>query len=672
MLFKLSIRNMKKSIKDYMIYFMTLVLGVAVFYVFNSLESQQAMLIISSDTREIVQLITEMISYVSVFVSIILGFLIVYANNFLIKRRKKEFGVYMTLGMGKKDISIILLIETVLIGIFSLVIGLVVGIFASQLTSILVAKLFSADMSHYHFVYSSSATMKSIIYFGIIYLVVMLFNMISVSRYQLIDLLQAYRKNENIKTKNLGLSVVIFIISIAMLSYAYYQVTQVFNGTQADLLGQMIVVGCIATFLFFYSLSGFILRVVQTSKKHYLRGLNCFSLRQMNATINTTVVSISIICLLQFFTICILSTAFAVNDSLNRDLRELNPVDVSVTAFLSRLEGLQGTPENLFEYFEKVGITPDDFTEYTTANVYDGNIYLKDTLAPVLSIVQQKYPYMEIETKKESIMSVTEYNTIARQFGNEEIELKDHEYAVVSDDDDMENLRNQALAQGITITIGDEVLTPKYNECMYGFVVNSASHVNSGFIVVPDRYIENMEFRAIHFNANYAGNKEQTKVTEDKFRDLSELNGFYGSVYSRLAMQESATGLSALFVFIGLYLGIIFLISGAAILALKQLSESSDNQERYKVLRKIGVSESMINQSLFVQIGIFFAMPLTLACIHSIFGIQVANKIMLFYNRNNMLAPISLVALFIILIYGSYFVITYLGSRSILKEDSIV
>ena len=95
---------MRKSIKDYMIYFMTLVLGVAVFYVFNSLESQQAMLSISNDTREIVALITEMINYVSVFVSIILGFLIVYANNFLIKRRKKEFGVYMTLGMGKKNI----------------------------------------------------------------------------------------------------------------------------------------------------------------------------------------------------------------------------------------------------------------------------------------------------------------------------------------------------------------------------------------------------------------------------------------------------------------------------------------------------------------------------------------------------------------------------------------
>ena len=180
---------MRKSIKDYMIYFMTLVLGVAVFYVFNSLESQQAMLSISNDTREIVALITEMINYVSVFVSIILGFLIVYANNFLIKRRKKEFGVYMTLGMGKKNISVILLVETILIGLLSLVIGLIIGIFASQLTSIIVAKMFSADMSHYQFVYSSAATFKSILYFGIIYLIVMVFNMISIGRYQLIDLL---------------------------------------------------------------------------------------------------------------------------------------------------------------------------------------------------------------------------------------------------------------------------------------------------------------------------------------------------------------------------------------------------------------------------------------------------------------------------------------------------
>ena len=99
MLFKLSVKNMKKSIKDYAIYFLTLVLGVAIFYMFNSLDSQQAMLEVSSSTRDMIQLMIQVLGMLSVFIAIVLGLLIVYANNFLINRRKKEFGIYMTLGM---------------------------------------------------------------------------------------------------------------------------------------------------------------------------------------------------------------------------------------------------------------------------------------------------------------------------------------------------------------------------------------------------------------------------------------------------------------------------------------------------------------------------------------------------------------------------------------------
>lgn len=124
MLFKLSVKNIRKSIKDYAIYFLTLILGVAIFYMFNSLDSQEAMLKASSSTLDIVGMLIDLISGVSVFVAIVLGFLIVYANNFLIKRRKKEFGLYMTLGMGKWQISRILVFETIFIGLFSLVIGI--------------------------------------------------------------------------------------------------------------------------------------------------------------------------------------------------------------------------------------------------------------------------------------------------------------------------------------------------------------------------------------------------------------------------------------------------------------------------------------------------------------------------------------------------------------------
>ena len=216
---------MKKSLKDYTIYFLTLVLGVAIFYLFNSLDSQQAMLEVSRSQKEIIHLLIDLLGYVSVFVAVVLGLLIVYANNFLINRRKKEFGIYMTLGMGRRQISKIILLETIFVGIISLVIGLVVGVFASQFMSILVAKLFQADMSTYQFAFSQGACIKTIIYFAVMYLAVMVFNTFTISRYKLINLLNATKKNEKVKMKNPLLSVLVFLVGAGVLGYAYWQVT---------------------------------------------------------------------------------------------------------------------------------------------------------------------------------------------------------------------------------------------------------------------------------------------------------------------------------------------------------------------------------------------------------------------------------------------------------------
>ena len=124
MLFKLSFKNIIKSIKDYAIYFFTLTLGVGIFYVFNALDSQTAMLNLNASTKMIAKTLVSILSGVSIFVSIILAFLIIYASRFLIKRRNKEFGIYLTLGMSKRKISIILFLETLFIGIISLVVGL--------------------------------------------------------------------------------------------------------------------------------------------------------------------------------------------------------------------------------------------------------------------------------------------------------------------------------------------------------------------------------------------------------------------------------------------------------------------------------------------------------------------------------------------------------------------
>ena len=218
MLFKLSIKNIKKSFKDYAIYFVTLILGVAIFYVFNAIESQTVMMDVTASTREIITLMTNMLSGVSVFVSLILGFLIIYASRFLIKRRNKEFGIYLTLGMSKRKISMILFIETLLIGLVSLGVGLGLGVLLSQLMSLLVANMFEADFTKFTFVFSKSACIKMLGYFSIMYIIVMIFNTINVGKCKLIDLLYASKKSEKIKLKNPVICTIAFIVSACFFS----------------------------------------------------------------------------------------------------------------------------------------------------------------------------------------------------------------------------------------------------------------------------------------------------------------------------------------------------------------------------------------------------------------------------------------------------------------------
>ena len=152
MLCKLSLKNIKKSIKDYTIYFFTLILGVAIFYVFNALDSQTVMMNVSSSTQELIELMMTFLSGVSVFVSFILGFLIIYASRFLMKRRNKEFGIYLTLGMSKRKISLILFFETLFIGVLSLIVGLAFGVVLSQFMSLLVANMFEVNLSNCIFI----------------------------------------------------------------------------------------------------------------------------------------------------------------------------------------------------------------------------------------------------------------------------------------------------------------------------------------------------------------------------------------------------------------------------------------------------------------------------------------------------------------------------------------
>ena len=688
MLCKLSLKNIKKSIKDYAIYFFTLILGVAIFYVFNALESQTVLMDVSSSTKEIIKLMMTMLSSVSIFVSFILGFLIIYASRFLMKRRNKEFGVYLTLGMSKRKISMILFFETLFIGFLSLIVGLGLGVILSQFMSLFVANMFEADLTKFAFVFSSSACTKTIIYFSIMYLIVMIFNTFSISKCKLIDLLQGAKKSETIKLKNPILCILIFIISCIILWRAYYIVAfDTLSLQDAKDIIKPILMGVVSTFFIFWSFSGLILRITQSSKKFYYKGLNSFTLRQFSSKINTTVFSTTIICLMLFVTICLLSSCLTIKNSMNANIKELAPADVMFTTTMNmdkyydnfrsygwndnQIKNSHYTTKEMFSLFD-FDITKY-LRDYIEVNTYaTPDLTMNHTLGSKLNQIRTSFPFLQYDTM-ESIMKISDYNKVARFYGNEEYSLNSNEYMIVADFKSMIEVRNIALENHETINLFGHTLKPKYDSCQDGFVEMSSNHINTGIIIVPDNVIDEDYLIQNHLIGNYK-TQDKNEITEIEnnintlAKDPKSKEYLLPSGTTKLAIKEATVGLTAMATFIGLYLGIIFLISSAAILGLKELSESSDNKERFRMLRKIGTDEKMINKALFRQIGIFFMLPLILALIHSVFGIKFAMVILEVFGDEQLLLSIIMTSVFIVFIYGGYFLITYYCSKNIIKE----
>lgn len=684
MLFKISLKNIRKSLKDYTVYFFTLILGVAIFYVFNAIDSQSVMLDVRANVMDIIKLMNDMLSGVSVFVSCILGFLIIYASRFLIKRRNKEFGIYLTLGMSKRKISAILFFETLLIGIVSLVAGLVIGTILSQFMSVIVANMFDADMTKFKFIFSMKACVKTLIYFAIMYVLVMIFNTFSISRCKLIDLLNAGKKTEKVTMKNPVVCTIVFVIGVGILSYAYWMVTRGVKSINIiNKIGIPIALGCVATFLIFWSVSGFMIRIFTSIKSVYYKGVNSFVLRQFCSKINTTVFSTTVICIMLFITISVLSAALSMKDSLSKDLDSMCPVDVQLAKYsydamseayatsqdmnekdremledskLSIIETLNNSGFDAQKYFK-------DVVEY---NIYNTGLTVKDTIGDINT---DDYQFMADTIMP--VMTIGDYNSVARLYGNSTYELNDDEYIIVADYKNMVMIRNQALKKGITLSVNGKEYKPRYNECKDGFVQIGVQNMNDGILVVPDNAVKPQQVRNMGLSADYrADTKEERYSIETQLDNLMKNISFKKSFISwnsRIELAESSVGLGALVTFIALYLGIIFLISSTAILALRELSDSADNKERYGMLRKLGVDERMIDMALFKQIGIFFAFPLILALIHSVFGIKFINIILATMGMSSMAASIGLTLAFVAVIYGGYFLITYLCSRSIIR-----
>lgn len=657
MYFKLAFKNIKKSYKNYVIYFLTLIFGICIFYTFNSIESQSVMMELNEQKQSAFMMAEQLMGYFSVFIAFVLGFLIVYANNYLIKRRKKEFGIYMTLGMENGSLSKMIFLETLFIGAISLGIGVVLGIMLSQGLSVLTAYMFQVDLTKFQFVFSSLGFKRTVLCFSIIYLVVLIFNFISVRNIKLIDLLTASKRNEKPTIKNLWVSVILFLVSLGILGTAYYKV--IHDGiafASFNALGLPILLGCIGTFIFFYSLTGFFLKVIQGNKKFYLRDLNMFVMKQISSKINTTFVSLSFICLMLFLAICTFSGGLGINRAINADLKDLTKFDVTFWS---------NSGENIENLLKEKNIDISNIAkEDSNMVMYDSKIKYSNFLSKEgMAAMKNYFPV----ANDNDILVIGEkgYNNTLKLLGKEPVNLKENQYLAVGNIDEMKKWVNESLENGKKINISGKTLEPenkKYeNINLYNFTMKGDILI----FVVKDSLLEGLKPVSSRFNMMLKDNSNTKEELEEVRDQLVE-----SQVYSitKKEIYDNAAGLGATMAYLGIYLGLIFIITSAVVLAIQQLTESTDNVERYRLLKEIGVDQKMINKAIFTQVGVYFMLPLSLAIVHSIVGLKISSTIVGVFGNASIMPNVIITAIIFVIIYGGYFLATYLGAKKNINE----
>jgi putative ABC transport system permease protein len=670
---KMALNNVKKSFKDYTIYFLTLTFAVCIFYSFNSIESQAIIADMNKGQQEYVKVMVQMISFISVGVSVILGGLIIYATKFLISKRKKEFGVYMILGMAKRKMSKILFFETLYIGIISLAAGLLLGLVFAQVLSVFTAKLFAVEMTKYSFVISTKAILKTILYFGIMYLLVMIFNVIIVSRYKLIDLLCADRKNERVKIRNPYLATFILIVSIISLGYAYHLVNKVGLDFYDRKFQMAIVLGIMGTALFFFGIVSVVFFIIQRNKNLYLCGLNIFNVRQISSKFNTNFISMTIICLMLFVTIGTLASGLSIKNSMEETLKSQTPFDASVQIFDKSSD--KAIP--VLDALKQSNFNLDGNAKYFILRQYKYNTSAKDLLEKYATADDQKQTLGIQALDKLDMIKLSEYNDVRNLKGESSIDLKNDEVLIASNYEPLKEIVERFVKDESSIQIGDKQFKIKEKKITTEAFSTSGTSDSIFTLIVPDNLLNGLEPSAEILNLNFIGiNKDEAKkeltniFTDSMFNNDEDVKGSY-SIHgmTREMAYDMSRGISAIILFIAVYMGIVFLLASAAVLALQQLSQCNESIERYKALRKIGATKAMINRSIFKQVSLFFALPLGLSIVHSYVGINVVNNYLIALGSSNQLKSTLVTALIMVIVYGGYLYATYIGYKNIVDNE---
>lgn len=693
---KIALGNVRKSFRDFSVFFLTLAFGVCVFYAFGSITDQAAVIDMAEDQRRMVQALSDILTGLSVFVVVILGFLVVYANRFLIRRRKREFGIYLTLGMDIRHVSWIVVMETLVVGVVALAVGLLLGIGLSQVMMYVTAGLFEATIQGFVFAFSPSACLSTMACFAGIFLVTIVFNVTTVSRYKLIDLINADKVSEKVRLRSLPLSVVLFLVSLVLIGVAYKTLLEhgmMEEGPYFAIATGLVTVG---TLLFFFSISGFALRALQASPRAYLSGLNMFVMRQLNSRINTAWLSISLVCAMLFLAICGVCTGFSVATGMNEALVAGTRYDMSLVSYPTGMLGerdAQGpAAADGYDAIARLRADIPEFDELfrdaVQVNTYDLDANGEPLVDVTVEDLAAGTDYASNATMDQMLQGssatnlvlvpVSQYNALCAMIGEPGLDLGEDGCAFWNDMSSLNEFWGAVAEQNPEIVVQGRTLSFAGNAVVSTpFSDSGASGTISGAIIVPDDVIpEGLGPNTTVVNLMYDGdraemNEAATSAIDEAYGDIMgqgetiEAWPVWNPINAQGLLDQSS-GTTVVVTYLAIYIGVILLVSCATVLALQQLSEAADNVGRYRVLAELGAERRMINRALLAQIGVYFLFPLVVAVAHAAVALSVVNDIVALLTGFQIGTALVGTVAFVVALYGGYFLVTYLTSRSLI------
>lgn len=725
MLCKLAWGNVRRAGRDYLVYLLTLTLGVTVFYAFNTISMQVD--IAGIDEKGLAQVMGSMLGDLTYFLAGVMAFLMVYANNFIMKRRKKEFGLYQVLGMGRGRVATIMALETVIVSVVAFVVGIVLGAGLSQLMTFFTASLFKTQIANFHFFFSVHAFNLTLACMLVMFVLTLLLNLRAVRRTKLIELMGAERRNESIKTRNPWIAIAIFAVGVVLVGVAYYRLLRdgfPLTATDSKLQEAMNQFGIttamvtVGTFALFWGLSGMLIKLLQSLRGVYWRGLNMFTVRQLAAKVNTVCFSMGVIAMLLFLAITSVTCGMSIANVMNENLERYNPVDVSQTY-------VYYTPDT-FDYYKEY-VNPSDEADRmvpadTTVDLYpawhgrdssaDNNdetgkkVDIADvagehvqidsylsypfgssnpsvTPSEMCKIMGEKLPKAfggsNADTMGLFVTPASQYNKLRQMMGEEPVHIGHDQYLLTCDmGGELVDLYTKYMAGGHALTLGGHTLKPATDKSDEdtAAIANSAMGSNPGTVVVADELLSQLNLQPYSSSllVNYKQGMDTTEADESiKYTLLDDLlvdgkkPGSWGTFITRSEMYTQAAQMNGLISYLAIYIGFVLVVACAAILSIQQLSNVADGSRSYRVLAQIGCDDRQIRHSVMAQQAVFFLFPLAVGLAHSFVALKVIIELVSIFGNMSVGGTVGLTCAIFLAAYGGYFLVTYLMSAGMVQ-----